>query len=525
MGEAGISEVKARATLAARERLPRLLLLAAWALATLILVSQHIMWRDEVRALSIALQGDTVIEMLRGLQGEGHPALWYLLLRFAHAVVPVPEVLPAVAWAVAAGAMAILALKAPLRLSTIAIIMFGGFGLFEYVVDARNYGLSMLVLFAIAALYPRYRDRSVAIGCLLALLCNTNVPATFLAAGLLGFWLVELVSEEGLRWTPKHSWFAANVAIALVGLALCFVQVFPTVHDAAPNPAPITLAAVVDALVSPATAFPDLATRTFEESWLRVPLLTILLVGMILGLVRRPAALLSGLAVFLIFELFLRLVYLGSYRHHGLLIMFFVTLYWLVAAGRGGQWRGGLDGRFWRGLATAGGAAFSLLLALQLSNSMLWTRAAVAGVPESRVRDLAQLLDREGLGDAILVAVPDILLEPLPYYADNPIYLLREQRFGSVVRFTRDARLHLDLDIVLAEARALNERFGRPVVIVLHHRLDPAEPAYRVQEQYAGSFTSTPQSVARFLASTRRLASFEPATSDESYDVYLLKAS
>src|ERR1700739_2024372 len=63
-----------------------ILLLAGWTLLVGLQIARHVMWRDEVRALTIALNGDDLIAMLRGLHGEGHPALWYLLLRGAHAV-------------------------------------------------------------------------------------------------------------------------------------------------------------------------------------------------------------------------------------------------------------------------------------------------------------------------------------------------------------------------------------------------------------------------------------------------------
>jgi hypothetical protein len=81
----------------------RILLLAIWLPASLFLAFHHVHWGDEVRAFSIALQGETVADMLRGLHGEGHPALWYLLLRGAHWLVPVREVLPGAAMLVALG--------------------------------------------------------------------------------------------------------------------------------------------------------------------------------------------------------------------------------------------------------------------------------------------------------------------------------------------------------------------------------------------------------------------------------------
>src|SRR3954452_24818252 len=106
-GNSGL-QIARSGPVSARERTMRILLYAGWFALTLLLVFRHAFWRDEVRGLSIALSGDSLPDMLRVLHGEGHPALWYLLLRGAHALVPVREVLPAMAFIVAAAAMALL---------------------------------------------------------------------------------------------------------------------------------------------------------------------------------------------------------------------------------------------------------------------------------------------------------------------------------------------------------------------------------------------------------------------------------
>ena len=224
--------------------------------------------------------------------------------------------------------------------ATIALVLFGAFGMYEYAVVARNYGISMLVLFALAALYPRWRDRGVTIGLVLALLCNTNVPAALLAAAFLLFWLVELVGEEGLRWHRKYAWFAANCAVAAAGALLCFVTVYPTVHDAAAIQfhGSITPAIVWSAISTPAYSFgaflppfvrPNAPRRRLARSaHLRQP-------ARAAPLARRLP---SALVVFVGFELFFQLIYPGYYRHEALLLVYLVTLYWLAGEGRGGAW-------------------------------------------------------------------------------------------------------------------------------------------------------------------------------------------
>ncbi len=511
-----------------RDRMARLVLLGLWAIAALWLASYHVPWRDEVRALTIALSGDTTFDMLRNLHGEGHPATWYLLLRWGHALVQSPLVLPILAFAIAAATMVVLALRSPLPLLTVALIMFGGLGLFEYTVSARNYGMSALVLFVFAALYPRWRDRGVTMGLVLFLLCNTNVPSNFLAAALLGFWLLEIVSEEGLRWHRKYGWWMANAAIAAAGALVCFLTVFPASQDAASisHPDGLGFGTLLGALTGWKAAFPDLA-GPFELGWIGGVLASLALLGSLAGLLRSPGAFLAAAGVMLFFKLFFLLVYPGGYRHQGLLIMFLVTLYWLLAAGRGGHWPQSMRAlrRIADRAARIGAIFFTLLLALQLTHSIRHIAAALQDRPYSRIHDLAELLEREGLTDAIVLGHPDVMVEALPYYADNPVYLLRNQRFGHVVHFTKNARLELSLSEILADAQRIARETGKPVVIALRYQPDPNGPERSVREGYLGTYYTDGEQDRRFLEATRLLARFGPAITDESYDVYLLTAS
>jgi hypothetical protein len=509
-------------------RLPRVALLCVWAAIVLVMAVRHVFWRDEVRAFNLALQGDTVVDMLRGLRGEGHPALWYLLLRGAHMVAPIREVLPIVSVAVAAAAMALVALRSPFHLLVIGLILFSGFGLFEYSVVARNYGISMLVLFALAHLYPRHRDKGPVVGILLALLCNTNVPSALLAACFLLYWLIDLLGEEGLRWGRKYKLLLLNGAIAAAGAVICFLTVFPTVHDAAQAgvTGSLTPAGIAAALFSPTEAFWQLLPYgTPAYPAIRTGL-GILLAGSLIGLATRPGALVSSLLALAGFELFFHLVYPGGYRHQALILIYLITMYWLAARGHGGRWpsRWRADAQIGRA-ATAGRWAFIVLLAIQVWKSEDPISRELQGRPHSRARDLGRLLAEQRLQHAVLIADPDVHLEPMPYYSSNPIYLMREQRFGAIPLFTRRARVELSLDDYLADARALRQRTGRPVVIVMMHRLDPAKPPFRLREVYAWYFSADPAQVRRFQAATRRIASFPPAVTDESYDVYLLPAA
>ncbi|HEY0314406.1 MAG TPA: hypothetical protein VGC56_18170 [Allosphingosinicella sp.] len=526
-GEFTISTIGRGDTPAARDRLVRLVLLALWVALSGFFTLRHVVWRDEMRALSLALTGDSVVGMIRAIHGEGHPALWYLLLRGAHTLAPVREVLPAIGWALTAAGAALFALRAPFRPVTLALVLFGAFFVFEYAAIARNYGIGMLVLFAVAALYPTRRDRGVTIGLLLALLCNTNVPCCVLAAMILGFWLVELLGEEGLRWGPKYRLFLVNAAVAAAGAALCFATVFPTVHDAAVivHPHGIGPGLVLSALFTPALSFWDFVPPFLPNSSAGAALFGILMFGSLLGLLRAPAAFLSALAAMLTFELFFQIVYPGYYRHQSLYLCYLVAMYWLAAAGRGGRWppRWRVAERFGRATGV-GETLFMLLLGLQVLTTLSMLSTDLGGYPYSRARDLAELLRGEKLDRAIVLTDPDMFAEAFPYYMPQaPLYLMRPQRFGTVVQFTRrGVRLELSPDDYLADAQRLRAQAGRPVVLVIQHRLRTDKPT-RTKEVNFWYFSTTPDQVRRFQAATRKIADFAPVVSDETYEVYVLR--
>jgi hypothetical protein len=390
----------------------------------------------------------------------------------------VREVLPGLAFAIAAAAAALFAWRAPFRPLVLALTLFGAFFLDEYAVLARNYGIAMLLMFAFAALYGRWRERGVGLGVLLALLANTNVPSVLIAGALGLFWGIELLGEEGWRWTPAWRRYAANMALLLGGVLACFVAVYPPSQDAAVSPMAgrLDVGTVLLALGDFPAMFHALLPETWWD-WRIMPLLlAALVIGSPLGLIRRPGGSLPRPPVMVAMPLFFMIVYPGGYRHQALYVCLLVTLYWLVANGHGGRWpvnRPGLRPALQTVVVRCGQVAFVTLLAAQalLSISVVGVRAAA--VPYSRTRDLAALLERERLGQAVVMADADVVLEPLPYYAANPVWQTRPHRFGHVVAFTKANAYDLHFGRILADAHAVRARTGRPVVIVTQLRLDP----------------------------------------------------
>jgi hypothetical protein len=394
-------------------------------------------------------------------------------------------------------------------------------------------------MFVIAAAYSRGRKGGVLLGVLLALLANTNVHSVILAGGFLALWLWEVVRQEGLRWSaPLQAW-AINTAIAAVGVIICAATVYPPVNDAAAIQHPDALELLRDVVraiflpggpldkligTDPMSVPPALA-GPLAQVLLQI-VTSLVLFGAALSLIRYPGAFLAALLSLIGLSLLSAVLSHGEYRHDALWLGFVISLHWIVRSGAMGpesRWPARI-GPLVEPIANVAGAVFVALLATQAEAGVLTARAALMAPPATDPSSFASFMARRpDLRNATIIADPDFLVEALPYYMPNPAYLVRERRFGNVVRFTRRARLSLALSDLLQAAQRLQADTRRPVVVLLATPLDPRGGPMVVPEGYDWQLTVTPAETAAFLGATQRLGHFSQPTYDGDFDAYLLR--
>jgi hypothetical protein len=161
--------------------------LGVYVLLLLFALHFHEPWADE--AQSWLLARDASLSHLWGslLHYEGTPGLWQTLIH-----VLIQFGLPYSAYGLisatlAAAAMYLLLGYAPLPIWIRVILPFTYFFCYQYAVVARSYALMAPLLFAIAAIYPRARERTALMTALLILLAGVSVHG-FLISGCI--WLV-----------------------------------------------------------------------------------------------------------------------------------------------------------------------------------------------------------------------------------------------------------------------------------------------------------------------------------------------
>src|SRR5262249_46046517 len=80
---------------------------AGWLLLVLIVSSRHEFYRDEVRALSLAMDAGSLSDLPHLLKDEGHPILWYVLLWSGYHITSSTRVLPVLSVLIAGAAVVV----------------------------------------------------------------------------------------------------------------------------------------------------------------------------------------------------------------------------------------------------------------------------------------------------------------------------------------------------------------------------------------------------------------------------------
>jgi hypothetical protein len=500
---------------------------AVYVAVIVITARHHEMWRDEVRALSIAREGNSSLAMVRNLH-EGHPVLWYLLLRTAYDVFGSPLVLPILSGIIGAAAVAVMLRFSPLAPGQKALLAFGAFFIYEYSVMSRNYCLGVLILFIMAATYASRFTHPLRWGLLLALLANTSVHAAALAVALLAAWIWENFFSRAARSTltmrVDRLRVSAGAAIAITGLIVCAIVVPPEAGTKAAqrvSSMPTVGSGLTASVLNPGAAFGDQLIPVPSGLWfgvsqhaVAVAAANVFFLLVAIGLWRRWPLLLAYLVSLTGLGLIFRVGLPAERRHVGLMFMMIVLLYWRALVDSSQEKKEQPDTRRGR-LFYALTVPLTLLMVLHLA---LGIRLAAADIwyARSSSKAFAELLLRPSYARAIVIGEPDYIVEALPYYTPNRLYYPHQARFATYSIFNSAKRPRLSLLELLAIADSLRAATGDPVLIAL----DP-----KVEEADSGAFGkvkqltwSAPQR-AEFFAHTRRIAAFHDAL-DERYSVY-----
>lgn len=430
----------------------------------------HIPWRDELHTWTIASADTSLSTLFARIRYEGHPSVWYLLIRTASEIWDHPMSMQILHGLLACIPVYLIAAFAPAPRWQRVLLGTGYFFAFEHAIIARNYVPAVAALVAFAVVVTRFPRAYIPAALLLVVAINTNVMAALLAIAI-SMWI-------GLRWLkegrPVPVRFVTGVAIVCAGFLLAFLQMRspPDRHwaETTLNIDPVRAGKMAAAMWRSFVPIPSPGRNWWGTNVLDFQPITNKLNAIqgLLGIAtffaaarllpkRRDVRVLwfAGAVILVGFGYF---KYVGSLRHHSHFFILFVVAWWL---GRAGAQEETITSDRKRA-----GYVFTGILVAQTAAALI---AGIADtlLPFTANRATAQYI-AANYPDAALIGHVDYTAVPVGQLLDKPVYFPRQAQWGTYVTWNT-ARIGIVPPEMLnaAGAKFRREDPNRPVLLIL----------------------------------------------------------
>ena len=169
---------------------------------TLVGVSSHVLWRDEMQGWLVAVGSSNVFELWNNNAPSGHPIVYPLLTFISSLIYENPLSMQLMQWSLAAICVFIFLRRAPFTKFQKVLFTFGYFPFWEYCLVSRHYVVIQLLTFVGIISVSKKKYSLFGISFLVALLLNTHALAWSIA---IGFFII--IADDFLykRWR-KGEW-------------------------------------------------------------------------------------------------------------------------------------------------------------------------------------------------------------------------------------------------------------------------------------------------------------------------------
>src|SRR4051794_2460021 len=426
-------------------------------------VAHHEPWRDEADPW-LYVRDASLPTILARTRYVGLPALWFLCLA-PLAKLGLPYFTQKILHlGIAAASVGLMAWRAPWSRLTKVLIAFSYYFAYEYSVIVRSYALTMLLMFAAAALYPHRRERPLAFALLLLLLFNCNAQGFFIA----GTFAVLFVLERDFDRRR-----IAAIAIIVAAAIVAYLQV-----RTPPDPAREGVMRVLNR-----DAFAWSVSNAFLPT---LPTAIGFVFGMALLLVVTLALRRSREAVLFLWmplaslAILYSYVWLGGLRHAGFFLLLTLVAIWIGA--------GEIDRRW------AMAAAVMLNLALLVS-TVVGIRYAIADIqqPFTGAVDMASFIRGQHL-EAVPIAAHNLTQAEaiLPMLPGTKFWYAGLGEYGSYMKWDSAFERALNVTYPEAERRSIEHFRGRRWLLLFNVEIpDPASHGFRLLHVTAEPFEKT----------------------------------
>jgi hypothetical protein len=459
-------------------------LLALFILASLLTISRHEMWRDELQPWLVVKDNPTLADLYQAIRYEKHPVCWFLALFLLTRLTSAPLSMQILHVALASLSAWLVLRYSPFRLRQKVLLIFGYYLFFEYNIISRNYALGVFSLFLFCTFYTRRGDKPLLWGTCLFILANTSIYGLILALSAGAAAGLHIIATKTLRkrWTSYAalSLLVLGVVLNLLCLAPVPDSSFDRVAARHTSFSPDLLSRVLHLL--PKSYFPiarftlqfwntNILDRTAPALLANLGLASMIVVFALALLRRHRRAWIffvlstAGILGWSYYGL------IGFARHYGHLFVAFIAALWLSAGqAESGNW----EGAEMKPLGIRPkclSAALTVLFAVQCVAG-LYAAGMDILYPFSRAKETATFINKHGFRDLPIVGEMDYIMTSVSGYLGRKVYFVRGERIGSYVKWDMKRFQDVRAEHILTRAEQFAWRKQKDCLILLNFTLD-----------------------------------------------------
>ncbi len=274
-------------------------------------VEHHEMWRDEYHSLQIARSSKTFWQLFNNVRFEGHPILWYALLKF----LPLKYDLIGIQilnYILLELAVFVLIFRSPFNLFIVILTVFSYLFLYEYGVFARNYAVGLLFLFLFLSYLDDIKNHKILLVLFACLAISSNICIIFIFISF-SFSIKSILNQH---LSSKHANLVFGLIYSVLFLNLLYIflpQIFSRIEIIN------GLLSTYKLLIALLTIFVCVAIY-FTQNWVNNFIKNSNLhFKLIFGFILNSILILA----------FFKFVYPGSIRHYGHIFIGFLVYLWM----------------------------------------------------------------------------------------------------------------------------------------------------------------------------------------------------
>jgi hypothetical protein len=477
-----------------------LILFLVWGLTAVFFSINHVVWRDEMRALSIAIDSKSLYQLIfEKLHNEGHPILWYVLLYLFYNILNATWTLKFLALLIGFVNSFLILFKTRLPFYIKLLIIFSSFFFFEYTIKSRNYGISITFILLMYLYYIKdYNIKHYALLLLYGIfLSQTNIIGLFISILIILLYIYEK------KITP----FNSNILAFFILLFIVSLFYYTTKIDL--NSAfyynKQELINKIANFQSISLLVPIFLFKSFVGDMNTIGIsICITIVFFILYSLRKSKPKLITIYILLILTEFVTIhIYSLFPRHIGLVLFFYILLYFKDYD------------KLEKHKQIKKHISTPLVLLLVFFFVNLFQMYENYSTPHSSSERLASFIKSNNYEKMILIGERDFFTEAIPYYSNIKIYMPRENRFSNYTHFTKENKDTLKLSQLYHFSDSIRE----PILLLFDSLSHYKNKTHRTFYNYRNKvFIFDSKNINRITF----LKNFSNAHSDEKYELYIL---